>query len=254
MSIEIPNPYGDLPSKNIRSAILKTLVLIHNIDNFDTDFWGKIIEDIHTASLYHDDIIDSATTRRAAPSLNYVTDDKTAVLAGDYLLTNTISLAYNKNPLSVGVILDTFKKMVEGEYLELDRVKNSDSDCFEKYIETLELKTSELFVLIGSIINVVNSNEIITKDELLFLKNFGTVFQIIDDANDLEYKYNLFDIVLSNTESEYIIKFINTLKSKITDVNTVKTLGNDKELGINTIFDFISPEELDDFIAKLFML
>jgi len=47
---------------------------------------AEISEMIHTASLFHDDVIDGADMRRGAPSVHSVFGNKMAILAGDYLL------------------------------------------------------------------------------------------------------------------------------------------------------------------------
>lgn len=45
-----------------------------------------LLQMIHTASLFHDDVIDVADARRGAPSANRAYGDKLAILAGDFLL------------------------------------------------------------------------------------------------------------------------------------------------------------------------
>lgn len=43
---------------------------------------AEITEMIHAASLFHDDVIDEADTRRGVPSVNKVFGNKLAILAG----------------------------------------------------------------------------------------------------------------------------------------------------------------------------
>ncbi|HWG26482.1 polyprenyl synthetase family protein [Actinospica sp.] len=45
------------------------------------------IELLHIASLYHDDVLDSASTRRGVPSAHRLWGNHRAILGGDYLLT-----------------------------------------------------------------------------------------------------------------------------------------------------------------------
>eukprot|EP00968_Pinguiococcus_pyrenoidosus_P024419 scaffold4645_cov95-Pinguiococcus_pyrenoidosus.AAC.1 len=60
---------------------------------------------IHTASLFHDDVIDKADTRRGAPSVNRVFGNKMAILAGDFLLARaSISLARLRNLEAVELV------------------------------------------------------------------------------------------------------------------------------------------------------
>lgn len=48
---------------------------------------AMVTEMIHTASLVHDDVIDTADTRRGKPSVNILWGQKKAILAGDYILS-----------------------------------------------------------------------------------------------------------------------------------------------------------------------
>jgi heptaprenyl diphosphate synthase len=48
---------------------------------------------VHLGSLYHDDVIDEAETRRGVPSVNARWSNIVAILAGDYLLARASSLA-----------------------------------------------------------------------------------------------------------------------------------------------------------------
>jgi geranylgeranyl pyrophosphate synthase len=53
---------------------------------------AEIIEMIHTASLFHDDVIDAADTRRGIASTNAKFGNKVAILVGDFL-SHTIVLS-----------------------------------------------------------------------------------------------------------------------------------------------------------------
>ena len=46
---------------------------------------GAVIELVHLATLYHDDVMDEAQVRRGAPSANARWSNNIAILAGDYL-------------------------------------------------------------------------------------------------------------------------------------------------------------------------
>ena len=48
---------------------------------------------VHLGSLYHDDVIDEAVTRRGVPSVNARWSNIVAILAGDFLLARASSLA-----------------------------------------------------------------------------------------------------------------------------------------------------------------
>ena len=49
-----------------------------------------VVEMIHLATLYHDDVMDEADKRRGVPSANARWDNSMAILAGDFLLAHGI--------------------------------------------------------------------------------------------------------------------------------------------------------------------
>jgi geranylgeranyl pyrophosphate synthase len=82
---------------------------------------GEICEMIHTASLFHDDVIDGADTRRGAPAVHKVFGNKMAILAGDYLLARaSISLARLSNPIVVECMSTIIEHLVRGEVMQLN--------------------------------------------------------------------------------------------------------------------------------------
>ena len=50
---------------------------------------AAVVELLHVASLYHDDVMDQATVRRGVPSVNARWGNRVAILAGDYLAEPT---------------------------------------------------------------------------------------------------------------------------------------------------------------------
>ena len=105
---------------------------------------AKCIEFVHSSSLAHDDVIDNATTRRGKPSINMLGSNKKAILAGDYLLSETIvRLSKLNNVKVIESMANTIRDLSCGEWLQSDLINN------RKYQdETLEevslLKTSSV--------------------------------------------------------------------------------------------------------------
>ncbi|HNM96170.1 MAG TPA: polyprenyl synthetase family protein, partial [Mycobacterium sp.] len=54
-------------------------------DCWEVTVAGAVIELVHLATLYHDDVMDEAQLRRGAPSANARWGNNIAILAGDYL-------------------------------------------------------------------------------------------------------------------------------------------------------------------------
>lgn len=79
---------------------------------------GAVIELIHLATLYHDDVMDEAQVRRGAPSANARWGNNVAILAGDYLLATASRLVSRLGPHAVRIIADTFAQLVTGQMRE----------------------------------------------------------------------------------------------------------------------------------------
>src|ERR1700752_3422031 len=62
---------------------------------------GAVVELIHLATLYHDDVMDSATMRRGAQSANSRWDNSVAILTGDFLFAHASRLVADLGPEAV---------------------------------------------------------------------------------------------------------------------------------------------------------
>merc|ERR1719163_1360390 len=75
---------------------------------------------IHTASLFHDDVIDKSATRRGAPSVNAAFGNKVAILAGDFLLARaSVSLARLRDVAAVELLSVVIEDLVRGETMQM---------------------------------------------------------------------------------------------------------------------------------------
>jgi hexaprenyl-diphosphate synthase len=105
---------------------------------------AEITEMIHTASLLHDDVIDSSLTRRSKPSANAEYGNKLAILAGDFLLARaSLALARLRNVQVVELLATVISNLVEGEFMQLrqGKAKTSSSDSQEGSVSCAHLWT-----------------------------------------------------------------------------------------------------------------
>lgn len=149
---------------------------------------AEIVEMIHTASLLHDDIIESSVTRRGSSSGDTVFSNKMAILAGDFLLGRaSVAIARLRNAEVIELLSTTIANLVEGEFMQLKNTAVNDPaltnhTSFEYYINKSYLKTASLIskscrataVLSGARDDVVDSC-------YQFGRNLGLCFQIVDD-------------------------------------------------------------------------
>src|SRR5947209_5698113 len=88
---------------------------------------GAVVELLHSATLIHDDVIDSANTRRGRPSSNSRWGNHRSVLAGDWLYMLSFQMALEERNFRIlDILIDLTQKMVEGELIQLDKIGRID--------------------------------------------------------------------------------------------------------------------------------
>ena len=80
--------------KRIRPALTMAAALAAGADVTDDVVLGGVsVELVHIGSLYHDDVMDEASSRRGVPSVNARWGNLVAILAGDFLLARASEIA-----------------------------------------------------------------------------------------------------------------------------------------------------------------
>lgn len=154
---------------------------------------AEITELIHTASLLHDDVLDTSTARRSMPSVNIAFGNKMAVLAGDFLLGRaSVALARLRNPEVTELLATVIANLIEGEFMQLRNTAQdevdpsfSDEDTIRYYLHKTYLKSASLMskscraaaILSGCSAAVVDS-------AYAYGRNLGLAFQLVDDMLD----------------------------------------------------------------------
>jgi len=147
---------------------------------------GVSVELIHLGSLYHDDVIDDASTRRGVVSTNKKWSSTLSILAGDYLLARSSELAAESLGLeSVKLLASTYAQLVEGQTKEVQYSYNTDHGT-EDYMKIIEGKTASLIrtsARLGSMASNSKQDSITAISEWAW--HNGIIFQITDDILDL---------------------------------------------------------------------
>ena len=103
------------------------------------------LEMLHTASLIHDDVVDSSDTRRGIAAVHTKWSNKVAVLIGDYMLAKVIGLvAEVRNIRILEIVSNLGKSLSSGEMVQL-HVGQSMWIDEERYLQVIEQKTAQLF-------------------------------------------------------------------------------------------------------------
>jgi heptaprenyl diphosphate synthase len=143
------------------------------------------VELVHLGSLYHDDVIDEAETRRGVPSVNARWSNIVAILAGDYLLAQASSLAASLGADVAGLLASTIGELCRGQVLELQHLNDCARDE-ESYFSAIEGKTASLMATACRVGGMVSDVSPTTLEALTqFGLHLGMCFQIVDDVLDV---------------------------------------------------------------------
>lgn len=143
------------------------------------------LELLHTATLVHDDVVDSSDMRRSMPSVNAKFGNKAAVLTGDFLLAKTIELtAVLRNLHAFNIVAGIGQTLASGELLQLHAGKSIWIDE-ARYNEIIRCKTAALFAACmeaGAVSGGGTDRQ--TKALGAFGMELGLAFQLKDDILD----------------------------------------------------------------------
>lgn len=173
--------------KRVRPAltILSNYAVGGDGSRYNSIRMATVMEFLHTATLVHDDIIDSADTRRNRPTVNALYGNETAVLMGDWLYMSAFetSLAERSLPI-LDILTRVTRKMTEGELLQLTTLKRTDVSE-QQYLDIIQRKTAYLFSAcceVGGILGGSREQEQKALADYGF--NLGMAFQLTDDLLD----------------------------------------------------------------------
>jgi octaprenyl-diphosphate synthase len=146
---------------------------------------AAIIEFIHTATLLHDDVVDSSDLRRGKKTANSIWGNEASVLVGDFIFSRAFEMMVQVGDMRVMDILSTTSNTIaEGEVLQLMNC-NEPGTTEDQYMQVIKCKTAKLFgaaAQIGALLAGRSNKE----EQYLesYGKHLGTAFQLIDDVLD----------------------------------------------------------------------
>ena len=146
---------------------------------------ASIIELIHTATLIHDDVVDSSDKRRGFFSLNALWKNKIAVLVGDFLLSKGMLLCIDNDDFDLlKIISKSVKDMSQGELLQIEKARRLDID--EKtYFDIITKKTASLIASCCALgASASNSSKTQINKFYKLGEKIGIAFQLKDDLFD----------------------------------------------------------------------
>lgn len=146
---------------------------------------GVAVELIHLGSLYHDDVIDEAGSRRAQTSVNDNWTNTIAILAGDFLLARASEIAAPLGTEAVALLAQTYALLCEGQIRELQLTDDLDHGP-DAYFTVIEKKTASLIrtsARLGAMAG--GADQATVEAATTWGHEVGLVFQMADDVLDL---------------------------------------------------------------------
>ena len=146
---------------------------------------AAIVEFIHTATLLHDDVVDSSSMRRGRETANAVWGNEAAVLVGDFLYSRAFEMMVEVGSMRIMEILaHTTNTIAEGEVLQLLHVHDPDTSE-QRYLEVIRDKTAKLFEAAARLGGVLAGVDAAREQALAdYGLHLGQAFQLIDDVLD----------------------------------------------------------------------
>lgn len=148
---------------------------------------AAVIEFLHTATLLHDDVVDTSDMRRGRSTANAKWGNAPSVLVGDFLYARAFEMMVELQSLPIMNVLSHATAVIaEGEVMQLMNVKNPDL-TEEQYMVVIHNKTAMLFEAAshtGALLaGATNTQERALKD---YGKHLGLAFQLVDDVLDYQ--------------------------------------------------------------------
>ncbi len=146
---------------------------------------SAIIEFIHTATLLHDDVVDSSELRRGQDTANALWGNAASVLVGDFLYSRAFEMMVEIDQMKIMAILShATNTIAEGEVLQL--LNCHDPDTTEaRYLEVIHNKTAKLFESASELAAVLCQRPQSEQQAMArYGMHLGCAFQLIDDVLD----------------------------------------------------------------------
>ncbi len=147
---------------------------------------AAVTELIHMATLVHDDVLDEAEIRRRGATINHLYGNETAVMLGDYLISNAFHLCSTVGDPSINLALGRVTNtLCEGELLQLHHREKLGIDE-RTYFEIIQRKTASLIgeaCRLGALLS--GAGESMCAALAQYGGTLGIAFQIQDDLLDV---------------------------------------------------------------------
>jgi octaprenyl-diphosphate synthase len=150
---------------------------------------AAFIEFIHTATLLHDDVVDSSSKRRGRDTANEVFGNQASVLVGDFVYSRAFQMmAGLRSQRVMEIMANATNVIAEGEVLQLMNAHDPDTSE-QRYLDVIHRKTARLFEAGAEVAAVLSESPPEVQAALArYGRHLGTAYQLVDDV--LDYRSN----------------------------------------------------------------
>ena len=172
--------------KRIRPALVILSAMCGEYDrNHAALLAATAVETVHAATLVHDDVIDSAPTRRGKPTVAATVGDEPAIVIGDFYFAKAYGFASMTNvPEVVELLADAVMEICAGEVRQ-QSIRYRYSTTVDEYMQRIQAKTATLLAAccdIGALLGGLSTEHRAKLRE--YGLQLGIAFQIADDVLD----------------------------------------------------------------------
>lgn len=171
--------------KRVRPLLVLLAAHLGQPDSPDVITAAVVMELTHLATLYHDDVMDSAPLRRGAPTAHEVWGNSVAILTGDLLFARASILTSDLGAEALGIQARTFERLCLGQLHETVGPR-SDEDPVAHYISVVADKTGSLLAAAGHLGSLFGgASKEVQSIMVDYGEKVGVAFQLADDVIDV---------------------------------------------------------------------
>lgn len=171
--------------KRIRPVLVMLAAQLGNPDVKEVIDSAVVVELTHLATLYHDDVMDEAPTRRGVPTAQMIWGNNLAILTGDLLFARASQVAANLGEEIIKLQSFTFERLCLGQMHETVGPLETDNPT-QHYIQVLADKTGSLIAAAAQMGVLASGADRAFEQPLVeFGEAIGVAFQLIDDVIDI---------------------------------------------------------------------
>jgi heptaprenyl diphosphate synthase len=175
----------DAGGKRIRPVLVLLAAQLGDPDKTEVIDSAVVAEITHLATLYHDDVMDEAPTRRGVPTAHKIWGNSLAILTGDLLFARASQVAAYLGDEIIRLQSSTFERLCLGQMHETVG-PNETQNPIDHYIQVLADKTGSLIAASAQMGLLASGGDRSFEQPLIeFGEAVGVAFQLIDDVLDI---------------------------------------------------------------------